>query len=33
VRSVSATFTFISESSQIASIHEFLRTLPDTLRG
>jgi len=34
LRSVSASaFTFISERSRIASIHEFMRTLPDVLRG
>jgi hypothetical protein len=33
-RAISATaFEFISENSQIASIHEFMRLLPDTLRG
>jgi len=33
IRAVSATaFEFISENSQIASVHEFLRVLPDTLR-
>ena len=33
MHSVSATaFEFISENSQIASIHEFLRSLPETLR-
>jgi hypothetical protein len=32
-REISATaFEFISESSQIASVHEFMRLLPDTLR-
>jgi uncharacterized protein DUF6178 len=34
IRSVDASaFTFISENSQIASIREFMRTLPDMLRG
>jgi hypothetical protein len=33
-RAISATaFEFISENSQIACIHEFMRLLPDTLRG
>ena len=34
LRAVSATaFDFISENSQIASVHEFMRLLPETLRG
>ena len=33
-RAVSASaFEFISENSQIASVHAFMRSLPDTLRG
>ncbi|HLG55048.1 MAG TPA: DUF6178 family protein [Vicinamibacterales bacterium] len=33
-REISATaFEFISENSQIASVHEFMRLLPETLRG
>jgi len=32
-REISATaFEFISENSQIASVHEFMRLLPETLR-
>lgn len=34
ILSVSASdFEFISENSQIASVHEFMRSLPETLRG
>ena len=34
VRAVSASsFEFISENSQIAGVHEFMRSLPDTLRA
>jgi hypothetical protein len=33
IRAVSASaFEFISENRQIASVHDFMRTLPDTLR-
>jgi hypothetical protein len=32
-RQISATaFEFISENSQITSVHEFMRVLPETLR-